>query len=101
MAVIFQGTSSKIKLPQDHRRTTSNDYAAIVYQFRDVFRFLPSTTTAVSCTQVAPAASASGCIRKRRADAGARPPLFAEVLRAAKKALDPQDLLNPGVPIDP
>ena len=30
-----------------------------------------------------------------------RPPLFAAALRAAKKALDPQGLLNPGVPIDP
>ena len=30
-----------------------------------------------------------------------RPPLFAEALRAAKKALDPQGLLNPGVLIDP
>jgi FAD/FMN-containing dehydrogenase len=30
-----------------------------------------------------------------------RPPLFAEVLRAAKTALDPQGLLNPGVLIDP
>src|SRR6478736_1455819 len=29
-----------------------------------------------------------------------RPPLFAEALRAAKKALDPQGLLNPGVLID-
>ena len=30
-----------------------------------------------------------------------RPPLFAVALRAAKKALDPQGLLNPGVLIDP
>jgi alkyldihydroxyacetonephosphate synthase len=30
-----------------------------------------------------------------------RPPLFAEALRVAKKALDPQGLLNPGVLIDP
>jgi alkyldihydroxyacetonephosphate synthase len=30
-----------------------------------------------------------------------RPRLFAEALRAAKKALDPQGLLNPGVLIDP
>jgi alkyldihydroxyacetonephosphate synthase len=30
-----------------------------------------------------------------------RPPLFAEALRASKKALDPQGLLNPGVLIDP
>ena len=30
-----------------------------------------------------------------------RPPLFAAALRAAKKALDPQGLLNPGVLIDP
>jgi alkyldihydroxyacetonephosphate synthase len=30
-----------------------------------------------------------------------RPPLFAEALRAAKKALDPQGLLNPGILIDP
>jgi alkyldihydroxyacetonephosphate synthase len=30
-----------------------------------------------------------------------RPPLFADALRAAKKALDPQGLLNPGVLIDP
>ena len=30
-----------------------------------------------------------------------RPPLFAQALRAAKKALDPQGLLNPGVLIDP
>jgi alkyldihydroxyacetonephosphate synthase len=30
-----------------------------------------------------------------------RPPLFAEALRAAKKALDPRGLLNPGVLIDP
>jgi alkyldihydroxyacetonephosphate synthase len=30
-----------------------------------------------------------------------RPSLFAEALRAAKKALDPQGLLNPGVLIDP
>jgi FAD linked oxidases, C-terminal domain len=30
-----------------------------------------------------------------------RPPLFAEALRAAKKALDPQGLLNPGVLLDP
>ena len=29
------------------------------------------------------------------------PPLFADALRAAKKALDPQGLLNPGVLIDP
>jgi alkyldihydroxyacetonephosphate synthase len=29
------------------------------------------------------------------------PPLFAEALRAAKRALDPQGLLNPGVLIDP
>ena len=29
-----------------------------------------------------------------------RPPLFAEVLKAAKSALDPQSLLNPGVLID-
>jgi alkyldihydroxyacetonephosphate synthase len=29
------------------------------------------------------------------------PPLFAEALRAAKKALDPRGLLNPGVLIDP
>ncbi len=30
-----------------------------------------------------------------------RPPLFAEALRAAKRALDPAGLLNPGVLIDP
>jgi alkyldihydroxyacetonephosphate synthase len=30
-----------------------------------------------------------------------RPPLFAAALRAAKKAFDPQGLLNPGVLIDP
>jgi alkyldihydroxyacetonephosphate synthase len=30
-----------------------------------------------------------------------RPPLFAAALRAAKQALDPQGLLNPGVLIDP
>lgn len=30
-----------------------------------------------------------------------RPPLFAEALRAVKKTLDPQGLLNPGVLIDP
>jgi alkyldihydroxyacetonephosphate synthase len=30
-----------------------------------------------------------------------RPPLFAEALRAAKKAVDPQGLMNPGVLIDP
>jgi alkyldihydroxyacetonephosphate synthase len=30
-----------------------------------------------------------------------RPALFAEALRAAKQALDPQGLLNPGVLIDP
>jgi hypothetical protein len=30
-----------------------------------------------------------------------RPPLFAEALRAAKKALDAQGLLNPGILIDP
>jgi len=30
-----------------------------------------------------------------------RPPLFAEALRAAKKALDPHGLFNPGVLIDP
>jgi alkyldihydroxyacetonephosphate synthase len=30
-----------------------------------------------------------------------RPPLFATALRAAKRALDPQGLLNPGVLIDP
>jgi len=30
-----------------------------------------------------------------------RPPLFAEALTAAKRALDPQALLNPGVLIDP
>jgi alkyldihydroxyacetonephosphate synthase len=30
-----------------------------------------------------------------------RPPLFAEALRAAKRALDPEALLNPGVLIDP
>lgn len=30
-----------------------------------------------------------------------RPPLFAEALKAAKRALDPQALLNPGVLIDP
>ena len=30
-----------------------------------------------------------------------RPPLFAAALRAAKKALDPRGLLNPGVLIDP
>jgi len=30
-----------------------------------------------------------------------RPPLFADALRQAKKALDPQGLLNPGVLIDP
>jgi alkyldihydroxyacetonephosphate synthase len=30
-----------------------------------------------------------------------RPPLFADALRAAKQALDPQGLLNPGVLIDP
>ena len=30
-----------------------------------------------------------------------RPPLFAAALRAAKKTLDPQGLLNPGVLIDP
>ncbi len=30
-----------------------------------------------------------------------RPLLFAEALGAAKKALDPQGLLNPGVLIDP
>jgi alkyldihydroxyacetonephosphate synthase len=30
-----------------------------------------------------------------------RPPLFADALRAAKKALDPQGQLNPGVLIDP
>jgi alkyldihydroxyacetonephosphate synthase len=29
-----------------------------------------------------------------------RPPLFADALRAAKRALDPQGLLNPGVLID-
>ena len=29
-----------------------------------------------------------------------RPPLFAEVLKAAKRALDPQGMLNPGVLID-
>jgi FAD linked oxidases, C-terminal domain len=30
-----------------------------------------------------------------------RPPLFAEALRAARKALDPHGLLNPGVLIEP
>jgi len=30
-----------------------------------------------------------------------RPPLFAEALRAAKKSLDPEGILNPGVLIDP
>ncbi len=30
-----------------------------------------------------------------------RPPLFAEALRAAKKAVDPNGILNPGVLIDP
>src|SRR5262249_46905685 len=30
-----------------------------------------------------------------------RPPLFAEALRAAKRAVDPQALLNPGVLVDP
>jgi len=30
-----------------------------------------------------------------------RPPLFAAALRAAKAALDPRGLLNPGVLIDP
>jgi alkyldihydroxyacetonephosphate synthase len=30
-----------------------------------------------------------------------RPPLFATALKAAKHALDPQALLNPGVLIDP
>ncbi len=30
-----------------------------------------------------------------------RPPLFADALRAAKRAVDPQGLLNPGVLIDP
>lgn len=30
-----------------------------------------------------------------------RPPLFAEALKAAKRALDPQGMLNPGVLIDP
>jgi alkyldihydroxyacetonephosphate synthase len=30
-----------------------------------------------------------------------RPPLFADALRAAKAALDPAALLNPGVLIDP
>ncbi len=30
-----------------------------------------------------------------------RPPLFAEVIRAAKKTLDPQHVLNPGILIDP
>ena len=29
-----------------------------------------------------------------------RPPLFAEALKAAKRALDPRALLNPGVLID-
>jgi hypothetical protein len=29
-----------------------------------------------------------------------RPPLFAEALKAAKRALDPHGLLNPGVLID-
>ena len=29
-----------------------------------------------------------------------RPPLFADALKAAKRALDPQGLLNPGVLID-
>ena len=32
---------------------------------------------------------------------GSARPLFAEALRAAKKTLDPQGLLNPGVLIDP
>jgi alkyldihydroxyacetonephosphate synthase len=36
-----------------------------------------------------------------RSDDRHRPPLFAEELRTAKKALDPQGLLNPGVLIDP
>ena len=30
-----------------------------------------------------------------------RPPLFAEALRAAKAALDPAGILNPGVLLDP
>ena len=30
-----------------------------------------------------------------------RPPLFAAALRAAKRELDPQGLLNPGILIDP
>jgi alkyldihydroxyacetonephosphate synthase len=30
-----------------------------------------------------------------------RPPLFAEALRAAKKSLDPNAILNPGVLLDP
>ena len=30
-----------------------------------------------------------------------RPPLFAEALKAAKRAVDPRGLLNPGVLIDP
>jgi alkyldihydroxyacetonephosphate synthase len=29
------------------------------------------------------------------------PPLFAETLRAAKRALDPQGMLSPGVLVDP
>jgi alkyldihydroxyacetonephosphate synthase len=32
---------------------------------------------------------------------GQRPPLFADALRAAKRAVDPDGLLNPGVLIDP
>ena len=30
-----------------------------------------------------------------------RPPLFAEALRAMKKSLDPNGILNPGVLLDP
>jgi alkyldihydroxyacetonephosphate synthase len=30
-----------------------------------------------------------------------RPELFAEALRGAKRALDPEGVLNPGVVIDP
>jgi hypothetical protein len=58
------------------------------------------STPSLPMAGLSPTIARSGAIHRPWYDKQ-RPPLFAEALRAVKKTLDPQSLLNPGVLIDP